>query len=202
MISRRHFLGSGLAVLLPGQGVLLAHASAPVAPWAARLIASAEGQIGVTTIYDPSYVRLSFPGGDVPPERGVCTDVVIRAYRALGFDLQRSVSEDRKRAGEAYPRHWGRIPPDSNIDHRRVPNLQVFFARRGAEMPIPSRGEDWLPGDLATQMLPGNLPHIGICAKERSADGYPLLIHNIGRGTRKEAVLTQFRITGRYRFAP
>lgn len=171
-------------------------------PWDRVFVAAAESQIGRTTIYDPSYVRLAFPGGDIPIERGVCTDVIIRAYRALGFDLQRAVHEDKKRAGEQYPLRWGRMPPDSNIDHRRVPNLQVFFRRQGAELPVPANGADWHPGDLVTQMLPGNLPHIGICARERDAGGVPLVIHNIGRGTQKEPLLTLFKVTGRYHFEP
>lgn len=200
MLTRRHVLASSFLPLASSGQEVFANAVRDI--WSARLIAAAEGQIGVTTIYDPKYVRISFPGGDIPLERGVCTDVIIRAYRALGFDLQQAVNADKKRAETSYPARWGKMPPDSNIDHRRVPNLQVFFRRMGAEKPIPVKPEDWQPGDLVTQMLPGNLPHIGICAVERGRDGAPLVIHNIGRGTQKEPILLQFQITGRYRFAP
>lgn len=170
--------------------------------WREKLVRAGESQIGITTIYDPAYVRLAFPGGDVPPERGVCTDVVIRAYRQLGLDLQQVIAADKKRAPQAYPKIWGDKPPDANIDHRRVPNMQVYFRRRDAALPVSAKAQDWQPGDLVTQMLPGNLPHIGICAMERDAQGFPLVIHNIGRGTRKEASLNAFRITGHYRLAP
>jgi len=174
-------------------------------PWAAKLISAAESQIGVTLVYDPAYVGLGFPNGDVPRERGVCTDVIVRAYRdAFGFDLQREVNTDMKAHFSRYPKIWGLKGPDRNIDHRRVPNLQTFFERRDAALPVSDRAGDYVPGDhLVSQMLPGNLPHIAIVTHRRSADGErPMLVHNIGAGTRLEDRLFDFEITGRYRFRP
>ncbi len=173
-------------------------------PWAEKLISAAEDQIGVTLIYDPAYVGLAFPNGDLPRERGVCTDVVIRAYRdAFAFDLQKEVNEDMKAQFSAYPKIWGLKRPDRNIDHRRVPNLKTFFERRSASLPVSRRPGDYLPGDVISQMLPGNLPHIAIVTHHRSLDGRrPLVIHNIGAGTRLEDTLFAFPVTGRYRFKP
>lgn len=173
-------------------------------PWAAKLIAAAESQIGETVTYDPSYVSLGFPNGDIPRERGVCTEVVVRAYRdAFGFDLQREVNRDMKAHFASYPKIWGLKGPDRNIDHRRVPNLQAFFKRQGAALTVSSRPEDYEPGDIVSQMLPGNLPHMAIVTHRRSEDGArPLLVHNIGAGTRLEDRLFEFEITGRYRLNP
>jgi uncharacterized protein len=196
MISRRAFL-SALAIT-----PFAAHAIPTVEPWAVKLIDAARRQVGVTLRYDPSYARLKFPNGDVPREVGVCTDVVIRAYRdAFGFDLQSAVNADMKRNFAAYPKTWGLKRPDSNIDHRRVPNLRVFLKRKGAEMERSNDGSVWRPGDIVTHNLPGNLPHIGIVSNEMNAAGTaPLVIHNIGGGTQIEDTLFAFEITGRYRF--
>jgi len=157
---------------------------------------------GVT--YDGSYRRIDYPGGDVPDDVGVCTDLVIRAYRAaLGIDLQRAVHEDMTRAFEAYPPIWGLSRPDPNIDHRRVPNLQTFFARNGKTLAGSNDPSAYRPGDLVTWMLPGNLPHIGIVVHQRSTDGQrPLIVHNIGAGPKVEDRLLDFPITGHYRFDP
>lgn len=173
-------------------------------PWAEKLIAAAESQIGVTLVYDPAYAGLAFPNGDIPRERGVCTDVVIRAYRdAFGLDLQKEVNADMKRHFSSYPKIWGLKAPDRNIDHRRVPNLQTFFARRGAALAVSDRPEDYVPGDIVSQRLPGNLPHIALVTHRLSADGKrPMVVHNIGAGTRLEDRLFDFEITGRYRFPP
>lgn len=173
-------------------------------PWAEKLIAAAEEQIGVTVIYDPAYVSLEFPNGDLPRERGVCTDVVVRAYRdAFGFDLQAAVNADMKAHFAAYPKIWGLARPDRNIDHRRVPNLQTYFNRRGAARAVSEDPADYLPGDIVSQMLPGNLPHIAIVSQRASPDSKrPMLVHNIGAGTRLEDRLSDFRITGHYRFKP
>ena len=173
-------------------------------PWAEKLIAAAEDQIGVTLVYDPAYVGLEFPNGDLPRERGVCTDVVVRAYRdAFEFDLQKEVNQDMKQHFRAYPKIWGLKRPDRNIDHRRVPNLQTFFKRRGAALPVSRNASHYLPGDVISQMLPRNLPHIAIVTHYRSRDGErPLVIHNIGAGTRLEDRLFDFPITGHYRFEP
>lgn len=173
--------------------------------WRSKLVEAARAQIGVTTLYDPTYVRLGYPGGDVALERGVCTDVIVRAYRrAFGADLQRLVHEDMVTNFAAYPKTWGLKGPDANIDHRRVGNLAAFFDRRGASVAISQDPADFLPGDLVTQMLPGNLPHIVIVSSGRSADvpERPLVIHNIGAGAREEDTLFAFRQTGHYRFTP
>ena len=167
----------------------------------ARLADAARAQVGVTTGYNGAYVKLAYPGGDVPLSRGVCTDVVIRAYRALGVDLQREVHEDMARAFEKYPRAWGLRGPDSNIDHRRVPNLQTFFTRHGRALAVSRDPADYRTGDLVTWRLPSGVPHIGIVSAERR-DGRPLMIHNIGAGARVEDMLFEFPITGRYRYEP
>ena len=167
-----------------------------------QLVAAARRQVGVTLTYDAAYSKLDYPGGDVPRERGVCTDVIVRAYRdALDVDLQVLVHEDMRKAFSAYPALWGLKKTDRNIDHRRVPNLRVFFKRAGAEMAIAERGQDYRPGDIVSQTLPGNLPHIGIVTDERTSDGSrPLVVHNIGAGARLEDVLFAYPITGRYRY--
>lgn len=200
-------VGAGLAgVQAGGIGPAVAQvaASRPGAKSPAeRLVDAAESQIGVTTLYDPAYVRLVFPGGDVPVQRGVCTDVVVRAYRAaFGFDLQAHVNADMRRAFAVYPRRWGLAGPDPNIDHRRVPNLQTFLARRGAELRRADNEMDaWLPGDIVTQLVAGGRPHIGIVSATRvPSSGRLLVVHNIGRGTLREDILDVFVITGRYRF--
>jgi len=168
---------------------------------AAALISAARAQVGVTLGYDPAYVRLPFPGGDVDPATGVCTDVVVRAYRsAFGLDLQALVHADMRSAFSAYPSRWGLSRPDPNIDHRRVPNLQVFFTRQRAKLAQPSAPSDWRPGDIFTSLIAGRRPHIGIVS-DRSENGQPLIIHNIGFGAREEDALTAHQITGRYRWA-
>jgi uncharacterized protein len=197
MIERRQFLIiSGAAALAPSATLAQSRRSATA------LIVAARKQIGVTTSYDPAYSRLAFPNGDVPRGRGVCTDVVIRAYRdAFGLDLQSLVNADMKAAFATYPKKWGLKTTDRNIDHRRVPNLQVFLARRGKQLPLPTRTQDWRAGDIMTCLVGGTLPHIGIISDRTSLFGTPLLIHNIGAGTREENVLGDHRITGRYRWA-
>lgn len=165
----------------------------------ARLPELARRQIGITVEYDPAYVVLPYPGGDVAPERGVCTDVVIRAFRGIGLDLQKAVHEDMKKAFAAYPRNWGLKRPDKNIDHRRVPNLRTYFKRRGWEVPLTRNAADYKPGDLVTCIVGGNLPHIMIVSNRRAADGTPLIIHNIGAGTEEEDALFLFPLTGHYR---
>ncbi|OWJ64687.1 DUF1287 domain-containing protein [Inquilinus limosus] len=200
MIGRRRMLvGAALAAGL-GPALRAARAAAP-ADWPARLAAAAEAQIGVTVTYDPAYARLAYPGGDVPRDRGVCTDVVIRAYRdAFGIDLQRLVHEDMRANFARYPRAWGLSRPDPNIDHRRVPNLQVFFRRRGRALPADAAPAGFAEGDLVTQMLPGNLPHIAVVTGRAGPSGAPLVVHNIGGGARREDRLLDFPVTGRYRF--
>jgi uncharacterized protein YijF (DUF1287 family) len=165
------------------------------------IVAAARKQVGVTISYDPAYVALKYPGGDVPREKGVCTDVVIRALRdGLGLDLQKLVHEDMKANFAAYPKNWGLKRPDRNIDHRRVPNLQAYFKRRGFSLPLRKEAARFLPGDLVTCTVPPHLPHIMIVSERKSAAGVPLVIHNIGRGAREEDVLFTYPLTGHYRW--
>jgi uncharacterized protein YijF (DUF1287 family) len=169
-----------------------------------RLATAARAQVGVTRFYDPAYVRLTYPNGDVPADRGVCTDVVIRAYRALGFDLQELVHEDMRADFSAYPKAWGLKQPDRNIDHRRIPNLETFLRRRGARLAPSRNGFDYVPGDLVPWRLAGSgLPHIGIVDADRYREsGRPRIIHNIGWGVRVEDILFQHRIIDRFRWRP
>ncbi|MFO1202772.1 MAG: DUF1287 domain-containing protein [Tabrizicola sp.] len=165
-----------------------------------RLTAAARQQVGVTLTYDPGYATLEFPGGDIPRDRGVCTDVVIRALRdGWGIDLQLAVNRDMKADFSAYPALWGLDHPDRNIDHRRVPNLATLFAHIGAEVPLTEGPAPYLPGDIITWKLPGNLDHIGIVSDRRTADGTPLILHNIGRGAQEEDILFAYPMTGHYR---
>jgi uncharacterized protein len=165
-----------------------------------RLTAAARDQVGVTVTYDPGYAKLAFPGGDVPRDRGVCTDVVIRALRdGWGIDLQLAVNRDMKAHFDAYPALWGLTTTDRNIDHRRVPNLQTLFARIGAEVPLEDGPAPYLPGDIITWKLPGNLDHIGIVSDKLTAEGTPLVLHNIGRGAQEEDILFAYPMTGHYR---
>ena len=151
--------------------------------------------------YDSSYRSITYPNGDVPANTGVCTDVVIRSYRALGIDLQKRVHEDMKAHFKSYPKNWGLNRTDTNIDHRRVPNLQVYFTRRGQSLKVTHNPEDYLPGDLVTWMLDNHLPHIGLVVDRRSEDGKrPLIVHNIGAGPKLEDLLFEFKITGHYRY--
>jgi uncharacterized protein YijF (DUF1287 family) len=167
----------------------------------AKVIAAAKKQVGVTRMYAPEYRKLAYPNGDLPIDRGVCTDVIIRAYRAVGVDLQVLVHEDIKRNFAKYPRRWGLRGPDANIDHRRVPNLQVFFKRQGAQLAVTRKGADYKPGDLVTWNLTAGVPHIGIVSDVpvKGTDRY-LVVHNIGRGAQIEDVLFSYPISGHYRY--
>jgi len=169
--------------------------------FADSLVAAAVERTKHQVIYDGSYHSLQYPGGDVADDRGVCTDVIIRSFRVLGIDLQKEVHEDMLKDFQSYPDLWNLRGPDANIDHRRVPNLQQYFTRLNFDLSITTVPADYLPGDLVTWMLPGNLPHIGIVAKEKSIDGrHQLVIHNVGRGPRQEDFLWKHPITGHYRF--
>lgn len=155
--------------------------------------------------YDGAYFSIPYPNGDVPKDIGVCTDVIIRAYRSLGTDLQVLVHEDMSKDFNAYPskRIWGLSKTDKNIDHRRVPNLQAFFVRNGSVLPTTLKAKDYAPGDLVTWMLPGNLPHIGIVTdKVSETTGNPLIVHNIGAGPSLDDMLFSYKITGHYRYVP
>ncbi|MFL6274460.1 MAG: DUF1287 domain-containing protein [Blastocatellia bacterium] len=165
------------------------------------IIESALEQTGQTTVYDPAYMKLAYPGGDLPIERGVCADVIIRAFRKGGVDLQKEVHEDMARNFAAYPNRWGLKAPDTNIDHRRVPNLMTYFKRRGKSLPITERAKDYEPGDVVAWDLGGGLTHIGIVVNRRVRDGERYyIVHNIGAGARLEDVLFEWRQIGHYRY--
>lgn len=153
-------------------------------------------------LYDSAYTKIPYPSGDVSPRRGVCSDVIIRAYRGIGIDLQQRVHEDMKKHFALYPKLWGLKRADSNIDHRRVPNLQVFFTRFGKTLPITRNATDYTAGDIVTWNLrdKGSLPHIGIVTDKKSASGNPLIMHNIGYGQVTEDMLFDYTITGHYRY--
>ncbi|MFK7911364.1 MAG: DUF1287 domain-containing protein [Akkermansiaceae bacterium] len=164
------------------------------------IVDAARSQIGKTVDYDPAYVSLKYPGGDIPISKGVCTDVVIRALRkARKMDLQKLVHEDMRRNFSKYPKIWGLKRTDKNIDHRRVPNLRTFFKRKGWSLAVTKKKENYKPGDLVTCTVAGNLPHIMIVSDKKSADGTPLIIHNIGSGAKEEDQLFGFPLTGHYR---
>ena len=167
-----------------------------------RAVAAAKAQISYTRHYDPAYRRLAYPNGDVPRDRGVCTDVIVRAFRHAGFDLQQLVHEDMLGSFRAYPQRWGLSRPDPNIDHRRVPNLMTFFEREGAALPVPREARAVRPGDVVAWDLGGGTLHIGIATDERAADGRPLFVHNIGRGAQLADILFSWRIIGHYRYLP
>jgi len=155
--------------------------------------------------YDGSYLSITYPNGDVPKNIGVCTDVIIRAYRKLGTDLQKLVHEDMKSNFSLYPskRIWGLNSTDKNIDHRRVPNLRTFFKRHGVSLKISSNKTDYSVGDIVTWILPGNLPHIGMVIDEaHPISGNPMIVHNIGRGPKIDDMIFDYKITGHYRFEP
>lgn len=192
-LSRRTVLAGCAAAL----AVPLVPAFAAPRRSAAALVAAARRQVGVTLSYDAGYTRLAFPGGDVRRSRGVCTDVIVRAYRdAFGIDLQALVNASMRRDFAAYPKNWGLRAPDRNIDHRRVPNLATFLTREGARLPIPTDPSGWQPGDIFTSVIGGRLPHIGIVSDRRPG----WVIHNIGGGAREEAALFDHRLTGRFRY--
>lgn len=163
------------------------------------LLDKAREQIGVTKTYDSAYQRLDYPGGDVPMERGVCTDVVIRAMRQFDYDLQKEVHEDMRKNFSLYPKIWGLKKPDTNIDHRRVPNLMTFFKRKGWSLPVTDKKEDYKPNDLVCWRLPHGAPHIGIVSNKKTMLGTPMIIHNIGYGATENDCLFSYRIIGHYR---
>lgn len=169
--------------------------------FAFRLSDAALKLIYKTIAYDPAYFILPYPNGDVPANKGVCTDVIIRAYRKAGIDLQKEVHEDMEKNFSKYPKTWGLKKPDTNIDHRRVPNLAVFFSTFGKQKSIEINPALYIPGDIVTWILPGNLTHIGIVVNKKSADGKRfLIVHNIGAGQVLEDVLFKYTITGHYQY--
>ena len=151
--------------------------------------------------YLPDYVRIDYPNGDVPASTGVCADEIIRVYRAVGVDLQKEIHEDMVRHFAEYPRQWSMTHTDTNIDHRRVPNLMVFFEREGAALPVTASAQDYLPGDIVSWDLGGNVPHIGIVIDRHPLwSSRNLVLHNVGEGPKIEDVLFRWRITGHYRY--
>ena len=201
----------GLVLVIAGSAPALAQqpAQQPIQQSAQsvaeRLNAAALARTAAHVTYDPAYRRIAYPGGDVAADRGVCSDVVIRAYRALGIDLQELVHEDMRRAFDAYPKLWGLTRPDSNIDHRRVPNLETFLRRQGAMLAASDDPDDYKAGDVVAWNLRGArgfLPHIGIVTDRIAPSGRPMIVHNIGAGPQLEDVLFTWPITGRYRYLP
>ncbi|WP_209389574.1 DUF1287 domain-containing protein [Chryseobacterium sp. RR2-3-20] len=171
-------------------------------PFAHKLSTAALALTKDKVTYDPSYITINYPNGDVAADKGVCTDVIIRAYRKLGIDLQKEVHEDMKKNFSLYPKKFGLKRPDTNIDHRRVPNLMVFFSRFGISKSTETKPELYVPGDIVTWLLPGNLTHIGIVVNKKSADGKRyLIVHNIGGGQVLEDCLFKFTITGHYQYS-
>jgi hypothetical protein len=165
------------------------------------VMAGTTEQVGKTTGYDPSYQSIDYPNGDVPVETGVCSDVIIRAFRKAGVDLQKDIHEDMTKNFSAYPTKWGLSRPDSNIDHRRVPNLQTYFTRQGKSLSTAGSSDNFLPGDIVTWDLGTGVDHIGIVVNVwyKPSKRY-LIVHNIGGGARMEDVLFSWKITGRYRY--
>ena len=180
--------------------VMILSVSPARADFAAALAEAAADRANYRVVYDPGYVSIPYPMGDVPAHTGVCTDVVIRALRAVGIDLQQRVHEDMKRNFPKYPKIWGLRRPDTNIDHRRVPNLETFLRRRGASLPVTSDPAAFRPGDIVSWRLPNNLPHIGIVTDRRSPSGTYMITHNIGSGPRIEDMLFDYRIHGHFRW--
>ncbi|MFZ4602614.1 MAG: DUF1287 domain-containing protein [Caulobacterales bacterium] len=192
---RRDLLSAALAA------ALATPAKADDLPFGLAVAQGAEARTRRPELYDPSYRVIAYPMGDVPDDRGVCADVVIRAFRAAGVDLQVLVHEDMRRAFAAYPKIWGLKRPDRNIDHRRVPNLEAFLTRRGARLQVSTAPRDYVAGDLVSWRLTGsNLPHIGVVSTRAAPSGRPLIVHNIGAGSKLEDVVFEWPIVGRFRW--
>lgn len=185
----------------PSPAVTVAPLPAKASPQLKQLLEAAAAQSKVTTGYDPSWVKIAYPNGDVPQETGVCSDVVVRAFRKTGIDLQKEVHEDMTRAWSVYPKRWGANGTDTSIDHRRVLNLMTYFDRQAKSLPITDDRADYLPGDVIAWQLSEGVEHIGILTNYRSeADQHYLIVHNIGSGARIEDVLLAWKIIGHYRY--
>ncbi|WP_281336559.1 DUF1287 domain-containing protein [Flavobacterium eburneipallidum] len=172
-------------------------------PFSAKLSDAAIAIINPNIIYDPSYFSIPYPNGDILKNKGVCTDVIIRAYRKLGIDLQKEVHEDMKSHFSEYPnlKKWGMSKTDSNIDHRRVPNLEVYLKRKGTKLPVSKNANDYKTGEIVTWMINGKLPHIGIITNRKSADGKRnLIVHNVGNGQVLEDCLFSYVIVGHFKY--
>ena len=167
-----------------------------------QIVEGARGEVLRGVAYDASYFDIPYPGGDVPPDRGACTDVLVRALRHAGHDLQKLIHEDMRRHFPRYPRRYGLRRPDPNIDHRRTPNHITFLRRHGRSLPLCTTGDaaaTWQAGDLVYWRLPSGIGHCGVISDRRRPDGLPLVIHNIG-GAAEEDVLTAWEITGHFRY--
>lgn len=166
-----------------------------------RLSDAALSIVDASIQYDPAYFSISYPNGDIPANKGVCTDVVIRSYRILDIDLQKEVHEDMKAHFNLYPAIWGLRKTDTNIDHRRVPNLQVFFTRKGKSLPVSQNQKDYKPGEIVTWMIQDKMPHIGIVTHKKTKDKKRyLIVHNVGGGQVLEDCLFRYKITGHYTY--
>jgi uncharacterized protein len=205
----RPWLSGCLAFFLAALACVFTSAQTGMSPAAARnaftqrLVEAAVERTHHFVRYDPAYVRIAYPGGDVPSDTGVCTDEIIRIYRAMGIDLQKEVHEDMEANFWSYPNHvrWALFHTDTNIDHRRVPNLMVFFTRNGEKLRAGTNPVDYSPGDLVTWDLGGNVPHIGMVVDRKSGQsGRYMVVHNIGQGPKLEDVLFNWKITGHYRY--
>lgn len=195
-----HYQAKSLSIVLLSLLLMTpALAASPISS-ADKLAKDAKKQIGITTSYDPTYRQLDFPRGDVAQNTGVCTDVIIRAYRLQNIDLQQLINVDMKSNFSAYPKIWGLKTTDKNIDHRRVPNLESYFERHGQSLSVTDK-DSFEVGDIVTWRLPNNnLPHIGIVSNNLASDGTPLIIHNIGQGTQEENILFAYPLKGHYRY--
>lgn len=192
-----------LGLVCSGLSVLMSPSAALADSPGAQIAAAAEARTSHVVRYDGSYRAIPYPLGDVPDDTGVCSDVVIRSLRSVGIDLQKEIHEDMVAHFGKYPNRWGLSRPDPNIDHRRVPNIQTWLRRQGAALPISEDVRAYLPGDIVTWNVAGRpereLPHIGIVSSRKNAQGQPLIVHNIGSGTRLDDMLFQYRQTGHYR---
>jgi len=188
-----------LPAAVPSPSVMPLPATA--SPQLKQFLEAAIAQSKVTTGYDPAWVKIKYPNGDVPPETGVCSDVVVRAFRKAGIDLQKEVHEDMQRAWAEYPKRWGARGTDTNIDHRRVLNLMTYFDREGKSLTVTSDRAKYLPGDVVAWELSEGIEHIGILTNlsSESNQNY-LIVHNIGAGARIEDVLLSWKIIGHYRY--
>ena len=172
-------------------------------PFATKLSNAALAIVDPNIIYDPSYIGINYPNGDIPKNKGVCTDVIIRAYRKLGIDLQKEVHEDMKSHFSKYPnlKKWGMTKTDTNIDHRRVPNLEIFFERKGTKLAVSKNANDYKTGEIVTWLINNKLPHIGIVTNRKSKDGKRnLIVHNVGNGQVLEDCLFSYTIVGHFKY--
>lgn len=196
-----HFLLILLAFFSCGQKEVESEISVNPDTFESKLSAAAISIIDADIAYTPNYISIKYPNGDVPAKTGVCTDVVIRSYRKLGIDLQKEVHEDMINNFSKYPKTWGLKKTDTNIDHRRVPNLEVFFARKGQKLSVTEKTNDYKTGELVTWMINGKLPHIGIVTNKKSPDGKRLMIvHNVGGGQVLEDCLFSWKIVGHFKY--